>query len=90
MSLKMSTIKSFDSFDESKNPLEAAKVILSSYIKKSDWINIQSKQVKDLIKKLAGQEVKVLNKVEDKSVYVVQTGDNDMPSIEIPERFLLS
>ena len=86
----MSTIKNFNSFDESKNHLAAEKVILSSYIKKSDWIHDQTKAVKDIIKKIAGQEIKILNKVEGKSVYVIETGDASVPTIEIPERFLLS
>ena len=86
----MTKIKDFNSFNESKSPLDAEKVIISSYIKKSDWMGDQNKTVKDLIKKIAGSDVKVLSKVDDKPLYVIATGDEKTPTLEIPERFLLT
>jgi hypothetical protein len=85
----MTTIKNFDAFNESKSPLDAEKVLLTSYIKKSEWLKTQTKAIREAILKLVNTEVKVVSKVEGSNLYAVATNDEAMPTVDIPAQFLL-
>lgn len=86
----MDNIATFENF-QPEGKTEKYTLSASNMMLKSDWFGRLTSDKKKLVKKLAGKEIaEKPTESEDKFYYVVKTGDEKLPTLDVPKRFVLT